>query len=245
MRAPEPEFLHRTRAAYDAFAAEYTDRYADGLSDQPLERALLAAFAELAGRSENGAPAPVADLGCGSGHVTARLHRSGLPVFGVDLSPRMVALAREAHPGLRFHVGSMTDLDLPSATLGGIVALYSVIHVPDAHLPSLFAEFRRVLLPGAPVLLAFQSGEEDGTLHRDERFGRAVSLDYYWRTPATVTGHLRKGGLELTAQVMREPEGEEKRPRALLLARRPDEDQGTGRPLRPGGGRRGPWRSRW
>ncbi|GAA0659477.1 hypothetical protein GCM10009535_43530 [Streptomyces thermocarboxydovorans] len=134
----------------------------------------------------------------------------------------MVALAREAHPGLRFHVGSMTDLDLPSATLGGIVALYSVIHVPDAHLPSLFAEFRRVLLPGAPVLPAFQSGEENGTLHLDERFGHAVSLDYYWRTPATVIGHLRKGGLELTAQVMREPEGEEKRPRALLLARRPE-----------------------
>ncbi|MFI9822480.1 class I SAM-dependent DNA methyltransferase [Streptomyces sp. NPDC052013] len=225
MRAPDPEFLRTTRASYDAMAEDYTDRFADGLSDLPLERALLTAFAELAGGpgGDGTARPPVADLGSGPGHVTARLHRLGLPVFGVDISPRMVALAREAHPGLRFHVGSMTDLDLPAGSLGGIVALYSIIHVPDEHLPSLFAEFHRVLTPGAPVLLAFQSGEEDGTLHLDERFGRAISLDYYWRSPGSVIAHLGKAGLELTAQVMREPAGEEKRPRALLLARRPQE----------------------
>lgn len=164
---------------------------------------------------------PVADLGCGPGHVTARLDRLGLPVFGIDISPRMVALARAAHPRLRFHVGSMTDLDLPSGTLGGIVALFSIIHVPDAHLPGLFTEFHRVLVPGAPVLLAFQSGEEDDRMHLDERFGHPISLDYYWHTPESVIAHLRKAGLEPTARVLREPEREEKRPRALLLARRP------------------------
>ncbi|MCT7352697.1 class I SAM-dependent methyltransferase [Streptomyces sp. 15-116A] len=223
MRAPDPDFLRTTRDSYDAIAEDYTGRFADGLADLPLERALLTAFVELAGEGDGeGVRAPVADLGSGPGYVTARLDRLGVPVFGVDVSPRMVALARAAHPGLRFHVGSMTELDLPAGSLGGIVARYSIIHVPDEHLPSLFAEFHRVLAPGAPVLLAFQSGEEDGTLHMDERFGRPISLDYYWRSPGSVIAPLRKAGLELTAQVMREPEGEEKRPRALLMARRPN-----------------------
>ncbi|GAB2867822.1 class I SAM-dependent methyltransferase [Streptomyces deserti] len=203
-------------------AEAYADRFPDGLADRPLDLALLTAFADLARpREEKPAPPPVADIGSGPGRVTARLHDLGLPVFGIDLSPRMVALARRAYPHLRFHVGSMTALDLPDGTLGGIVALYSVVHVPDDHLPAVFAEFHRVLVPGGPVLLAFQSGDEEGRLHLDERFGRPVSLDCYWRTPDTVAAHLTKAGLEIRARVLREPEDEEKRPRAFLLARRP------------------------
>ena len=52
---------------------------------------------------------PVADVGCGPGHVTAHLRDSGLDAFGIDLSPVMIDVARREHPGLRFEVGSMTD----------------------------------------------------------------------------------------------------------------------------------------
>lgn len=208
------DFLAATRSSYDAMADDYEAAIADHLADRPLERALLTAFAELAGA----APGPVADLGSGPGHVTARLAGLGLGVFGVDISPRMVALAREAHPGLRFHVGSLTALDLPAESLGGIVALYSVIHVPDEHLPATFAGFRRVLAPGGVVLLGFQTGE--GGLRLTERFGHVISLDYHWRTPEKVTDVLREAGLSPYAQVTREPTDDETRRRAFVLARR-------------------------
>ncbi|MDK1343220.1 class I SAM-dependent methyltransferase [Streptomyces sp. 378] len=216
-----PEFLQSTQSSYDAIAEAYTAEHPDSLAGRPLEQALLAAFVDLARASGGVRRPPVADIGSGPGYVTARLHEAGLPAFGVDSSPRMVALARKAHPELRFHVGSMTALDLPDETLGGIVALYSIIHVPDDHLPSVFAGFHRVLLPGAPVLLGFQSGGEDGHRRLTERFGREISLDYYWRTPDTVAGHLTRAGLHLYARVLREPEPGEKMPRAFLLARRP------------------------
>lgn len=219
MRAPD--FLQSTQASYDAIAEAYTAEHPDSLAGRPLELALLTAFVELARAAGTAGRPPVADIGSGPGYVTARLHGAGLPVFGVDASPRMVALARRAHPELRFHVGSMTALDLPEETLGGIVALYSIIHVPDDHLPSVFAGFRRVLLPGAPVLLGFQSGDEDGQQRLTERYGQEISLDYYWRTPDTVAAHLEEAGLEVYARVLREPQGEEKMPRAFLLARRP------------------------
>jgi SAM-dependent methyltransferase len=216
-----PDFLQSTQASYDAIAEAYTAEHPDSLAGRPLELALLTAFVELARAAGTAGRPPVADIGSGPGYVTARLHGAGLPVFGVDASPRMVALARRAHPELRFHVGSMTALDLPEETLGGIVALYSIIHVPDDHLPSVFAGFRRVLLPGAPVLLGFQSGDEDGQQRLTERYGQEISLDYYWRTPDTVAAHLEEAGLEVYARVLREPQGEEKMPRAFLLARRP------------------------
>ncbi|MFI2715564.1 class I SAM-dependent DNA methyltransferase [Streptomyces collinus] len=228
-----PDFLQSTQASYDAIAEAYTAEHPDSLAGRPLELALLSAFVELARAAGTAGRPPVADIGSGPGYVTARLHEAGLPVFGVDASPRMVALARRAHPELRFHVGSMTALDLPEETLGGIVALYSIIHVPDDHLPSVFAGFRRVLLPGAPVLLGFQSGDEDGHQHLTERYGQEIALDYYWRTPDTVAARLEEAGLEVYARVLREPQGEEKVPRAFLLALRPSA------PL-TGGGRPGP-----
>ncbi|KUL36167.1 class I SAM-dependent DNA methyltransferase [Streptomyces regalis] len=219
MRPVTADFLQATRASYNAIAAAYADRFSDWPADSaPLDRSLVTAFAELA---REHAPAPVADLGSGPGSVTAHLHTLGLPVFGVDLSPRMVGLARRAYPELRFHVGSMTSLDLPDETLGGIIALYSIIHIPDDHLLTTFAEFHRVLVPGAPVLLAFQSGDSEDHLHMSERFGQEIALDYYWRTPDTVIAHLTGAGLRLYARIVREPHGEEKRPRAFLLAEKP------------------------
>ncbi|SDM98437.1 Methyltransferase domain-containing protein [Streptomyces sp. cf386] len=212
------DFLAATRTSYDAIAPAYTEAFSDWPADShPLDRSLVTAFAELA---REHAPAPVADLGSGPGSVTAHLDGLGIPVFGVDLSPRMVTLARRAHPELRFHVGSMTSLDLPEETLSGILALYSIIHIPNDHLTATFAEFHRALKPGAPVLLAFQTGDTEDRLHMTERFGQEIALDYHWHTPNTVTDALTKAGLQLRARVLREPEGEERRPRAFLLARR-------------------------
>jgi SAM-dependent methyltransferase len=214
------DFIRTTRTSYDTIADDYTEQFADHLADSPLERSLLAAFAEMVSENTKESSAPVADLGSGPGYVTARLHALGVPVFGVDVSPRMVELARRAHPELRFHVGSMTSLDLPAGTLGGIVALYSIIHVPDAHLPAVFAEFHRVLVPGGQVLIMFQFDENEDGLHLAERFGHEISLDYHWHTLESVSGHLTEAGFELHTRMRREPQGEQKMPRGLVLARK-------------------------
>ena len=217
MNAEDPDFIRTTRASYDAMAPDYAERFPDGLALRPVDRALVSAFAELV--RANG-PAPVADLGCGPGYVTARLDALGVPVFGVDLSPRMVGIARRTHPELRFHVGTMTALDLPPKTLGGIAALYSVIHVPQEHLPTLFGEFHRVLTAGGHALVAFQTGDDD-RLHMAERFGHEIDLDYHLHSPDTITAHLTKAGLPVQARTLLEPDAHGTRQRAYVLARKP------------------------
>lgn len=215
----EPDFLRTVRMSYDAVAGDYAERFRAELVAKPLDRAMLVVFAELV---QGAGAGPVADLGCGPGHVTAHLHALGLTTFGVDLSPQMIAQARRAHPDLRFDEGSMTALDLPNGALGGIAALYSIIHIPPESLPEVFAEFHRVLAPGGHLLLAFQVGDEQ--VHMTEWLGNLLSLDAYWRPADRVAELLSEAGLAVRARLVREPdEGVERRQRAYLLARKPAE----------------------
>ncbi|MFC5724516.1 class I SAM-dependent DNA methyltransferase [Streptomyces gamaensis] len=214
----EPDFLHATRASYDSMAVEYADFARDELAAKPLDRALLAGFAELVRGAGGG---PVAELGCGTGRVTAHLRALGLDVSGIDLSPGMIEVARREHPGLSFSVGSMTALDVPDGALGGVVAWYSTIHLPLEELPRAFAEFHRILSPGGYALLAFQVGDEP--LRMRTAFGRPVELDFHRRQPEQMAELLERADLEVRARTLREPDDgpfAERTPQAFLLARK-------------------------
>ncbi|HEV7871099.1 MAG: Methyltransferase type 11 [Modestobacter sp.] len=211
----EPGSAASTRAAYDAIAADYAAEFGSDLADQPLDRAALAAFAELVSAAGGGA---VTDLGCGPGHVTAHLDRVGLDVTGIDLSPGMVAEARRAHPHLVFEVGTMTGLALADGSQAGVVSWYSIVNIPTDDLPVVFAEFARVLAPGGQLLLACQVG--DAVRHAPEWLGHTVDLQLYLRPAEQVVALLAEAGFEVHEQVLRRPDGPaESSPRVFLLAR--------------------------
>jgi SAM-dependent methyltransferase len=166
----EPSHLDTTRRAYDAVAVDYAALLRTSLAESPLDRALLNVLAELVLADGGGM---VGDLGCGPGRVTAYLHERGLDAFGVDLSPGMVAVARESHPHLRFEVGSLDHLDLEDGSLAGAVVWYSLIHTPPEHQPRAFAELRRVLAPGGHLLLACTRGRSASRRATSRRRRRA------------------------------------------------------------------------
>ncbi len=211
----EPPYLRATRTAYDAVAADYARLLRRALDAKPLDRGLLAAFAELLQHAGGG---QVADLVCGPGRVTGYLHALGVPTFGIDLSPAMVEQARRAYARLRFDEGSMTALDLPDGELAGLVAWYSIIHTPTQELPAVFGEFHRVLRPGGYALLAFQAGTECVLL--DRPYGHAVRLEAYRLDPEQVITDLRQAGLTMYATTLREPVAPETTAQAYLIARR-------------------------
>src|SRR3954468_12619307 len=100
-RAPpmSDAWLSGTRSSYDTDASGYAEKVRGLLGARPYLRASLTLFAELVQGAGGG---PVADVGCGPGYVTGYLHEAGVDVFGIDLSPEMVAIARRDYPGLRF-----------------------------------------------------------------------------------------------------------------------------------------------
>lgn len=217
----DADFLQRTRDGYDRTATGYTAAFHDHLATKPVDLAMLAAFAGLVAK---GADTRVADIGCGTGATTAMLRDHGVDAFGIDLSPNMIAEALRLNPDIDFTVGSMTELSLPDAAVGGICAWYSIIHVPDTHLPDVFAGFYRALAPGGVLLLAFQVGARPRIL--TEAFDTAVDLTFHRRRPEAVAALLQEAGLPLYAQLLREPDGGrvESTPQAYLIAQKPEEN---------------------
>ncbi|GAA3741397.1 class I SAM-dependent DNA methyltransferase [Micromonospora maritima] len=208
----EPQWLTETRTAYDTVAEDYA-RLLPDVVEPPLDRAVLAAFAESVGPGR-----PVLEVGCGTGRITAHLRRLGPDVTGVDLSPGMVAVARRTYPELRFEVGSMTELTAADGSLAGLVAWYSLIHLPPELLPQVFAGFHRVLAPGGHLLLAVKAGDR---LDRRERaYGHRVAYDVHWLPPERLAAQLGAAGFAVSATVLREPVDGERQPQAFLLARR-------------------------
>ncbi len=136
------------------------------MDETPEEGEILALFADMVRVPGGGT---VADVGCGPGRITAQLRQLGVDAFGIDLSPGMIEVARRDHPGVRFDVGSMTDLALADASMTGLVAWYSLIHVPGDEIGSVFGEFQRVVQPGGPLLIGFHVG--DGSRLKTEGYG--------------------------------------------------------------------------
>lgn len=207
MRADD--WLTDTRTSYDTVATSYAEVVRDAVAGDPYLRGSLTMFAGMVGEG------PVADIGCGPGHVTAHLHTLGVDAFGIDLSPAMIELARRDHPGLRFEVGSMTDLDLPDASVAGLLAWWSLIHVPDDEVPTVFGHFRRVLRPGGPVLLGFHVGDES-RLKTEGYGGHPMKVYVHRRQPERVAVWLRDAGFTVEAQLLLGPA---EKPGALVFAR--------------------------
>ncbi|MFJ3584383.1 class I SAM-dependent methyltransferase [Streptomyces sp. NPDC090127] len=216
---PDLSHLAAVRESYDTVAAAYVDLVPAPAALDPMSRGMLDAFAEAVRTTELGA---VADVRCGPGKVTAYLAERGVPdVFGVDLSPAMVALAREAYPQLPFLVGSMTALPVGTGTLGGVLAYYSTHHTPPEALPFVFGEFYRALAPGGHLMLAGHVGEGQHLRPTEAYGGLPVSYASYLLPPDRMAELLVGARLVVTAQLTEAPAEGSTRGFATFLAQKP------------------------
>jgi SAM-dependent methyltransferase len=209
------------RRTYDLVADRYAKEISDELGQRPLERGFLAAFAEMCGSD-----ARVGDIGCGPGHVAGHLATLGLAVEGIDLSPKMVAIASAAFPLVSFRQGALHALPIADGSWDGAVAMFSIIHLrPVDRLPA-YREFARVLRPGGLLVVSFHvraPGQPTGSRVRlDEWWDEKVGLDAWFIDPDEVAAGLEDGGFAVVARLERAPapSGEYPSRRCYLLARR-------------------------
>jgi SAM-dependent methyltransferase len=195
--------LRQVREAYASIADLYIELF--GTSQQVPADDLA-----LIGRHLSGRPGTVLDLGCGPGHLTDHLRSLGVAARGIDLVPEFIAHARAAHPHGEYHLGSMTSLDAENRSVAGILAWYSLIHLPPPDLAEALAEFRRVMTPGGVLVVGFVDGDEV------EDFDHKVVTAYRWPVDEFSARLSRAGFTEIERR--QRPGDDTHRPHAAIAA---------------------------
>ncbi|HET6705087.1 class I SAM-dependent methyltransferase [Amycolatopsis sp.] len=193
-------WLTDTATSYDTVAESYAEFVSDALEKQPYLKAALTLFAAQV-------DGPALDVGCGPGHFTAYLASLGVDAAGIDLSPGMIDLARRSHPELRFEVGSMTDLAQPGASVAGVLAFWSLIHIPDEAVPVALGHFHRVLRPGGVLVIGYHVGV--GTRLKTQGYGgHPMRVNVHLRQPWWLARRVREAGFTVDAEWLLSPGAE-------------------------------------
>lgn len=190
----------RLRQTYDERAEDYALMFSDELDRKPADRELLDRIAtRLDGRGR------VIEVGCGPGQIARYLHDRGVEISGVDLSPAMVEVATRQNPGIDFEVGDMAHLRAADDSLAGIVAFYSLIHIPPPEVPAVLGEFARALAPAGLVALAAHEGEGE------------MATDAYFFTADELVSLLETAGFAIDLATTRDPYPSEGSTRRIYL----------------------------
>ena len=141
-------------AAYDRIGDRYDEAFPHKDGQLACGKWLLASLR---------LPAPrVLDVGCGTGLPTARqLADGGCAVTGIDISPGMLALARDNVPEARLVELDVLDLEQLPGSFDAVTAFFSLLNLPRAVIPHALGLIHRALVPGGLFSLAMVEADVD------------------------------------------------------------------------------------
>ena len=206
---------------YDALAELYDQTFPSPY-DTPVERSTIDLFA--AALSDLDPRGPVVDVGCGTGHQSHDLTTRGFQVIGVDPSHGMLERARRRFPSLELVQDDAFLHGVTAHALSGVLARFSLIHVPPDLLEAVLSTWSGRLQPGGVVLVAFQALAPDGPLDV-EVFDHAVAPAWRWKPDAMARAVASAGMIERWRLVTQPGTGHHRFPECHLLASRPSTGQ--------------------
>ncbi|MET4224553.1 class I SAM-dependent DNA methyltransferase [Oerskovia enterophila] len=210
------ERLARARAGYDAVAADYAALLPDASFEAGMDLAMIEQFVD-----QLPAGARVLDAGCGTGRMLGHLHEreSSLRLVGIDLSSGMLAEAARRTVPTALVGADLAALPFDRDVFDGVLAWYSIIHVPYGALAAVVAEMARVLRPGGALLLGFHAGTGERTI--TSAYGQPVELTAFLHLTTDVTAAARAAGLDVDTVLDRAPRPTEKHDQGFVLAQAP------------------------
>lgn len=152
------------RALFDQYAPKFERALIDDLGYRGpalLFKAVLSACAAIR------KPAffkRAIDLGCGTGLAATAFAANVDEFIGIDLSPRMIELARATGLYIRLEASEMVEAlrDRPDASADLILAADAVVYLSD--LVPLLHEVKRLLVPGGMVAFTVETHDGDGVI---------------------------------------------------------------------------------
>ncbi len=156
-------------------------------------------------KAELPAGSRVIEFGTGTGRDGAGLIGAGYGYTGLDASRSMLALARQALPGVPLWRMDLRAMSLPAgaAPFDGFSAAATLLHIPRAGIAHVLGNMRAMLRPGAPGLITVKDGSgEECRVTPDVPAPRFFA---YWDAPGFQAA-LERGGYEILRYGLR-PDG--------------------------------------
>jgi SAM-dependent methyltransferase len=151
-------------------------------------------FAEVLAQLKIGPGTRLLDIGCGSGYAARMAAALGATVTGIDITPELLAIARERVPGADFRAGGMDDLPFADGSFDAAVGFNAFPFADDP--ARAVAEAARVVRPGGLVAATTFAEPE-----RNESTALHLALEPLRAAQPAAAGHLPyslsvAGGLE-------------------------------------------------
>jgi SAM-dependent methyltransferase len=145
MNSQASNYREINREAYDTLAEEYRARRE---SDRKRDIRLIQPFIRLLRQQFDSHEIRVLDLGCGNGLNLSMFAEEGFRVTGIDISPRMLEVARETCPLAELIQGDFLEHSFPDACFNGVFAK-AIIHLfPKTDAVTLLVKVHGILQPG-------------------------------------------------------------------------------------------------
>lgn len=157
-------------STYERIADIYTKQYFDDLSDNPYIDKFLS-FLPIKSK--------VLEVGCGPGQFVKYLLDKGYQAEGIDLSEKMIGVAKNRVPQGKFQLMDMRKLKFRNSSFDGLMAPYSLIHIPSKEIPQTLRGFIRVLRPNGHILIIAQQGEADKIVNESLKEGEKMFINFF------------------------------------------------------------------
>lgn len=186
------------RNAYDLAAESYADQCFYELYDKPLDKKLYDLFFE---RVVNKGMA--LEIGCGPGEIANYLKMKGLDIIGLDISEKMIEVAKKLNPFIDFRLGDVFDLEFENNSIAGIVAPYLIVNFKLEDVPKALSEMYRVLMNTGQILISFHSGNQE--LEINDFFVKGNTIPYTYFDSDKVRDLIADAGFNIIEYINRMP----------------------------------------
>jgi SAM-dependent methyltransferase len=158
-----------TLETYNATAQWYAETHSD-ITEMKIQIDIFISL--LAGKN-------VLDIGCGPGRDAKYFVEHGYAVTGIDMSEKLLDIAKEQVPNATFLLADMRALPFCSPTFDGIRSCASLLHVPKADVPATLQWRYNVLQPGGIVFIGVKAGSGEHMVRKDYYEGHEKFFAFY------------------------------------------------------------------
>lgn len=147
----------------------------------------------------------VLDVGCGTGVISKYLISKGLKVVGIDLSEKMIEIAKHEVPEAEFIVLDMQKAGELINNFNGIFIQAALLHIKKDLAAEVLKKLSEKLMEGGYMYIAVKEKKPDGQeeeIKKEEDYGYPYERFFSYYTPEEIRGYLKKIGMKIVYETV-------------------------------------------